>query len=115
MKKTKKANLVVAGLLDYLEETGQNQLVPEVTQELEKLLEEGKKAQTIIITSAVPLTSSQSQELGEILHQLLKVDLPITAKVDKSILGGLTIKVGDWFLEATLLQQLNYLKRFMLS
>ncbi|MBI4999295.1 ATP synthase F1 subunit delta [Candidatus Gottesmanbacteria bacterium] len=115
MKKLKKPNLVVAGLLDYLEETGQRQLLPEVTSELEKLLREAKEAQAINITSSVPLTQSQSEKLEKILEKLLKSKLPMVKKVDKNLLGGLTIKVGDWFLDASLRQQLAYLKKYMLS
>lgn len=110
-----KPNLVVAGLLDYLEETGQRQLLPEVTAELEKLLEEAKEAQAMTITSAVPLSLSQSEALAEILGRVVGANLPIIKKVDKNLLGGFTIKVGDWFLDASLLHQLAYLKKFMLS
>lgn len=114
MRQPRRPNLVVSGLLDYLEETGQRQLLPEVTQELERLLTE-EKTQVITVTSAVPLAPSQYQELKAILPKIFKLDLPVMQKIDRNLLGGFTIKVADWFLDASLVQELAYLKKFMLT
>lgn len=114
-KKSKKQNQVVAGLLDYLNETGETRLLPEVTKELENFLEESKKIQSITVTSAVPLTLLQKESLRTILGKLLKVDLPIINNINKNLLGGFTIRVGDWFLDASLSQQLIYLRQMLLS
>lgn len=114
-KKNEKPNLVVAGLLDYLNETSETRLLPEVTRELENLLRESKKAEEITIASSVLLTPSQNEKLKKILNKLLKVDLPIVNKVDKNLLGGFTIRMGDWFLDASLAQELVYLRQVLLS
>lgn len=111
----KKPNLVVSGLLDFLEETGQTRLLPEVTQELERLLTEGEKVAEIRVTTVVPLTEAQKESLNRLLSNFLKVDLPLVNKIDKNLLGGLTIKLGDWFLDASLVQELKYLKKTLLS
>lgn len=114
-KKQGKSNLVVSGLLDYLSETGQVKLLPEVAEELHSLLEESKKADQITVTSFLPLTQIQQSELKNILEELIKIDLPIKNQIDKKLLGGFTVKVGDWFLDSSLLYYLNNIKRLLLS
>ncbi len=114
-KRNEKPNLVVAGLLDYLSETGETRLLPEVAQELEKLLKESQKAELVVVASFVPLTDPELKKIKEVIGKLIKTELPIINKVDKNLIGGFTIKVGDWFLDASLSAQMDYLKSALLS
>ncbi len=114
-KKSEKPNLVVAGLLDYLSETGETKILPEVAQELENLLKESQRAEVITVSSYMPLSDEQMQKLKEIIKKLIKIDLPIVNRTDENLLGGFTIKVGDWFLDASISAQMNYLKKALVS
>lgn len=114
-KSNRKPDLVVAGLLDYLKETGETKILPEVARELEKLLKESKTAEAITIYSYTYLESYQLEKLTNIIRKLINSDLPVFNSIDKSLLGGFTIKVGDWFLDASLAGQLNYLNKALLS
>lgn len=116
MKKRKtKTNFVVSGLLDYLTETGQTKLLQKVTEELANLLQESKKADVIIVTSSINLSDKQIENIKNILYKFLDVELPVVNEIDKKLLGGFTVKVGDWFMDASLLRQVKNLKKLMLS
>lgn len=111
MKRTpQKTNLVVSGLIDYLEETGQTNLLPDVTHILEKELQKDQNTEEIIVTSSIPLSKNQITKLKILLYKLLHVDLPILNRLDKSLLGGFTIQIGDWFLDASLIKQFDNLR-----
>ena len=116
MKKRKNnTNFVVSGLLDYLTETGQTKLLPKVTEELTNLLQESKKADAMIVTSSVDLSDKQIENIKNILYKFLDVELPVVNEIDKKLLGGFTVRVGDWFMDASLLQQVKIFKKMMLT
>lgn len=111
----KTSNLVVQGLLDYLKETGQVALITDVTQILENELIKTKKADKIEVISTVPMSQSQLRTLKTLINKLFKQSLPVENKIDKVLLGGFTIRVGDWFLDATLKRELQNLKTILQS
>ena len=117
MKKNNQKNssdIVIAGVLDYLSETGRENLLPEVADSLEELVNKSRKAEVIEIRSAISLRPEHENDLKEIIQKKFKLDLPVKNVIDKSLLGGFTIRVGDWFLDASLSNQLNKLKQSLL-
>lgn len=114
MKSTKKSELVAQGLLDYLSETDQTKLLPEVTDKLAHLFQDSKKAKEVVVTSFIGLTHPQKENFRKIMQKILGVSLPVVDKVDKKLLGGFTVQVGDWFLDASLSRELRNLKRTLL-
>lgn len=115
MKDSKKPNLVVAGILDFLEERGEQRLLPEVTRQLESLLEEAKEAEAIEVKSFIALSKTEMEELKNSLRKFLGNKLPMVNGIDKKLLGGFTIKVGDWFLDASLASDLTFLRQLLIS
>jgi ATP synthase F1 delta subunit len=114
-KRSKKSKRVMEGLLSYLEETGEEKLLPEVTKTLEEEVEKSKRKEEIVITSVIELSDDQKNALKTILDKNLGKALPIVNKIDKSLLGGFTIRVKDWFYDASIIRQLESLKRMLLT
>ncbi len=114
-KNTKRTKVVVQGLLDYLYETKQTTLLPELVDSLADLFKDSKTAKEIIVTSYLALTNNEKETLRKIMQKILHVNLPVVNKVDKKLIGGFTVQVGDWFLDTTLLRDLQNLKRTLLS
>lgn len=115
MKKIKtKSELVVRGLLDYLSETNQTKLLPEVTEALKNLFQDKNKKKEIVVVSFVKLSDAQMENFRAVMKKLLGVDLPIVNNVNKKLLGGFTVSVGDWYLDASLQRELINLKRSLL-
>lgn len=116
MKKiTSKSEAVLTGILDYLKETGDQALLPEVTKSLEKEILKLKETDEIIVTSAVKLTQQQIKNLQTTLKKILHVKLPVVNRIDKNLIGGFTVKINDWYLDASINRELLLLKRSLLS
>jgi|GEM_PF-5876061 len=106
---------VAQGLMDYLSDNKEVELLGAVTAELEKELGKTKNATEVVITSPFSLTLSAQKTIVNSIRPFIKTDLPVIKQIDKSLLGGFTVKVGDWFLDASLLRQLNALKSELIS
>lgn len=116
MKKgNKESSLVAEGVLGFLSDTGKTELLGSVTDILEEAVEKTGKAEEITVTSQLALTGPELQKIAALVGRLLKKKLPIANKVDKNLLGGFTIRVGDFFLDASLSNDLVRLKRIILS
>ncbi|MCL5797633.1 MAG: F0F1 ATP synthase subunit delta [Patescibacteria group bacterium] len=113
--KRQKSEIVMRGIVDYLSESGERALLPEVARSLEAELAKNRKSDQIIVTTAIPLSKPQSEFIRKFIQNTLRTDLKVTNKVNKGILGGLTIKVNDWFLDASLKHQVELVKKTLLS
>lgn len=114
-KSKKKINSIVVGLMDYLSDTGSRELLPDLADSLTNLTAESKNAQEVLVTSATSLSAKQIEGLQKICYKLFKINLPIRNIIDKKLLGGFTIKVADWYLDASLSSELNDLKNKLIS
>lgn len=116
MKKiTSKSEAVLSGILDYLAETGEQALLPEVTKSLEKEIHKLKGADEIVVTSVVKLTAQQIKNLQTVLKRILHVKLPVINRIDENLIGGFTVKINDWYLDASINHELLLLKRSLLA
>jgi len=69
---------------------------------------------TAVVTSAVPLTSAQAQQLGDVLRSVLGgAKVSIDARVDPDILGGLVVKVGSRLFDSSIRSKLARLQLAM--
>jgi F-type H+-transporting ATPase subunit delta len=109
------SNNVMQGLLDYLSQTDQSKFLPEVTEQLNNLVFEKGQAKEVVVTSTKPFSQEQKEKIKNILSKFFNCDLPLINNISKNILGGFTIEVGDWFLDASLTHQLEMLKNKLLS
>lgn len=116
MKKSSyKSTAVLAGLMNYLKETGEEKLLPEVTKSLEDEVAKSKKSDELVVSSAYLLTSKQLKLLKNLINNKLNVDLPIVNNIDKGLIGGFTVRVNDWFIDSSVSHQLQFIKRSLLS
>ncbi len=68
---------------------------------------------TADVTSATPLSASQSTQLAEILSKRFAKTVAIKADVDTAIIGGLIVKVGSFMIDTSIASQLNFLQSAM--
>ena len=69
----------------------------------------------IFVTSVVVLSSMQMENIRKLLPSSTPKNLPIVNKIDKRLLGGFTVSVNDWFLDASLIYQLETLKDSLIN
>ena len=68
---------------------------------------------TAHVTSAAPLSDTQTASLVDALKRSIGRNIDVTAKVDPSILGGLIVKVGSRMVDSSLKSKLQRLKLAM--
>lgn len=69
---------------------------------------------TAIVTSAVPLSPTQMQQLGETLRRMLGgAKVSIDARVEPDVLGGLLVKVGSRLFDSSIRSKLQRLQLVM--
>ena len=65
------------------------------------------KLKTAVVKSVVPLTAGQRNEFEMKLRVLFGEEVTITNELDRQLLGGFTVRVGDWFLDASVIRDLQ--------
>ncbi len=110
-----KSKAVISGLLDYLGQKGEENLLPEVSKSLEKEVDKLSGQDEIIVTSTVRLTSSQLAKIKSSIYKMLKKKLPVKNEINQKLLGGFTVRVNDWFFDSSISRQVELLKQSLLT
>lgn len=115
MKSQPTTNRIVQGFLGYLSETNQSVLLPELTRELDDMVDIKDKSSRGVVTSVLPLALSQMSVIRALVNNFFHRDIRLTPKIDTHLLGGFTVKVGDWFVDASLARDIRELTRTVLT
>jgi F-type H+-transporting ATPase subunit delta len=59
-----------------------------------------------VVTSAVPLTDGQKQRLGAALAKLYGRQMYLNLDVDPTVLGGISVRVGEEVIDGTIEERL---------
>lgn len=113
-KNNYKSDQMTKGILDYLDQKGEQNLLKEVTKSLQGQLAKKESANEIVVTSVVKLTSPQLSEIKSFFQKKMKLKLPAINLIDKNLIGGFTVQVNDWFLDASIENQIKTFKRILL-
>lgn len=102
----------------YLNEEEHQKLIQEANQELSRLRWEPPPNRPIgfaIVTTAVPMTDEQQNEISGFLERTAKRQIRMVYRVDPSVLGGVQVLTGDTLMDATLKGRLDRLRHHLLS
>jgi F-type H+-transporting ATPase subunit delta len=102
-------------LVTLLAERGRLELLPAVATEYDKLLKRHRGIVTAIVTSAAPLTANERKALQERLRQMTGADVELTPVIDESLIGGLTVRVGDELHDASVRGRLERLRNELVA
>jgi F-type H+-transporting ATPase subunit delta len=86
---------VVAGLLSVMARRGRLGLVKPVAWRYGKLVDRRQHRLGVDVASAVPLDPAQKQRIEAQLRQVLRAEPILTFRVDRRLIGGLRVRVGD--------------------
>ena len=101
-----------------LDEEEQRKLVHEANQELAMLDWEPLRSKApgfAIVTTAVPLTDDQQDEVNRFLKRVARRQVRMVFRVEPSVVGGLEIRTGDILIDATLKGRLERLRHHLLT
>jgi F-type H+-transporting ATPase subunit delta len=97
-------------LVTVLAERSRLELLPAIVTEYQRLLNRERGIATAIVTSAAPLTADDTRALEERLRQMTGSDVELDVRIDEDLIGGLTVRVGDRLLDASVRGRLERLR-----
>ncbi|SIS58321.1 ATP synthase F1 subcomplex delta subunit [Roseivivax lentus] len=88
-------------------------VLPAMIAQLRDMIADEKGIVTAEVTSAIELSSAQSEKLAETLKKQVGRDVKIKTTVDESLIGGLVVKVGSKMIDTSIRAKLNSLQNAM--
>jgi F-type H+-transporting ATPase subunit delta len=67
------------------------------------------------VRSAVPLADDQRQRLVRELHEVFHFEPILDEALDPELIGGMTVRVGDWIYDASVRSQLESLRNQLIA
>jgi F-type H+-transporting ATPase subunit delta len=90
-------------------------LVDEISDEYQRLLSHHQGLETAEVTTAVPLSDDEKQNLAESLGKVTGKKVVLKAAVDPAIIGGVTARINDQLLDGSTRRRLQDLKKEIAS
>ena len=87
--------------------------LPGMIKNYQSLLAAARGEATAEVTSAQPLSDAQMSAIENSIKQAMGTKVAVDAKVDKSLLGGLVVKVGSRMVDTSLKTKLSQLRLAM--
>lgn len=110
-----KVNELTTRLLSLLCDKRRLELLTYIQGEYNDLLRARKNIATATLTSAEPLSDASVASIKTKLMEKLGKQLELDVSVDRSLIGGLVLRVGDQVLDGSLRGKLQVLERTLLS
>jgi F-type H+-transporting ATPase subunit delta len=97
-------------LVDLLVSRGRSASLPRVAEEFHRLLNDHRGIVMATVTSAVPLTADEAVAIRARVEAMASATVDLTTLVDPALIGGVTIRVGDQLLDASIRSRLERLR-----
>lgn len=92
------------------------ELLPQLRDEIERMTAAFERDRQVSVTTAVPLTNEEVTQLQQALGKIFNRSVDaIQRLVDKQVLGGLKVQIGDYLIDATVQAQIRRMKETLLS
>lgn len=105
---------LITNLLQLLLENGRLLLLAEVSQLYHEMLASEQRSIKAQITSAVPLTEAQQQQIEAALSRRLGSQVSLWCEVDPTLLGGTLIRTGDMVIDNSVVGKLKQMSHALL-
>ena len=105
----------VLKLVGLLVERGRIDRIGEVAGEYRRLLNQERGVVEAVATSASPLTDEETKALQRKVAQMTGATVDLTVAVDESLIGGLTVRVGDTLYDASVRGRLERLRERLVA
>ena len=88
-------------------------VLPQLAQELSRLIAEEKGEVEAEVVSAQPLTDEQQNRLAETIKARVGKDIKLNTAVDEDLIGGLVVRVGSRMIDTSIRSRLAALQNTM--
>ena len=105
----------VVNALKLMQQRGDLDLIDEVAAALTRSVAGQHEPVKAEVTSAVPLSAEEEEQLRRSLSAQYGDGLVFTFRVDPALLGGLLVRVGDRLIDTSIASRLNALRESLIS
>jgi F-type H+-transporting ATPase subunit delta len=89
--------------------------LPEISSVFTQMLEEARGIARAKVRTAIPLDEEIEKKLTDVLQQITGKKIFMEKFVDKSLIGGVAVRVGDRLLDSTIRTRLREMKEELLA
>ncbi len=89
--------------------------VEDIKQSFERLIHEYNKEVVVEVKSAISLSDNEIKKITEVLEKKHKKRIVINNIVDKSLIGGLSFKIGNDVFDSTIASKLKQLEKHLIK
>ncbi|HYN69001.1 MAG TPA: ATP synthase F1 subunit delta [Candidatus Eisenbacteria bacterium] len=100
----------VLNLVRLLTERGRADRVAAVAAEFRRLLRRQRGVVEAVVTSATPLDAAETKALQKRIAEIAGGKTELEIKVDAALIGGLTVRIGDNLIDASVRGRLERLR-----
>jgi F-type H+-transporting ATPase subunit delta len=115
MELTEGGDELFRNLLRLLVDKGRESELAAVFRAFVQLVEEAQGVVHVEVVTAVPLTASLQEALRAKIESSLHKTVELTLTVDKEILGGLRLRIGDRVADASVRHRLERLRELLIT
>jgi F-type H+-transporting ATPase subunit delta len=106
-----KVDVVTYKLVERAVVEPRGRTIDRALRELSALAAQRRDRLVAHVTSATPLTEDEQRDLTTVLSRTFDHDLQLQIVVDPALIGGLTVRVGDELIDASVARQLDDARR----
>jgi len=110
-----RVSVPVRRLVDLLVQRGKVDELPDVANAYQRLLNRQQGVVDAVARTALPLTDDETRALRQKVAQMTGSDVHLTVEVDESLIGGLTVRVGDTLYDASVRGRLERLRERLVA
>jgi F-type H+-transporting ATPase subunit delta len=100
----------VKNFLNLLLDKNRMEAIREVNSYYEKLMDEVSQIARVDVIAPIPLREDAARSLEKALEEMTSKRIRMELKEDKSLIGGLVVKIGDLVLDGSIKAQIEGLK-----
>lgn len=104
------ADVKFVNFLHLLIDKNREDYLPEIKESFDQLVDEAQGFIEILVTAPTPLNSDEEMALTKTLADITKKQVRLAVNVDKELIGGLKVQVGDIVYDGSVAQQLKKLR-----
>jgi F-type H+-transporting ATPase subunit delta len=105
----------VANLVLLLAQRGRTGLLPAISAEFRRILNRKRGIVDAIATSAMPLTRADQDAVRKRVEAMTGSKVELQMVVDESLIGGLTVRIGDRLVDASVRGRLERLRHELIA
>jgi F-type H+-transporting ATPase subunit delta len=105
----------VANLVRLLARRGRAELLPAISREFHRLLNDERGVVEALVTSAKPLDRDDRDAVRRKVEEFTGEKVELQDAVDESLIGGLTVRIGDRLLDASIRGRLERLRQQLIA